>query len=151
MAITQAICNSFRLERLQAIHDFTSDTLKLALFSSSASLDATTTAYSTTNEVSGSGYSAGGATVALASGFPKLNPSAQSGYDAESVVLVDFDNLTFSSVTISPRGGLIYNSSKSNRAIMVLDFGQTLSLLNEDLVISWPEPDVLNAIMRNIS
>ena len=148
MAINQAICSSFKLERYQGIHDFTSDTLKAALYSEDATLGASTTAYSTTNEVSGTNYTAGGESLAFATGFPKLNPSAQGGIAAETMVLVDFDDLTFTNVTISPRGLLIYNSSKSNRAVMTLDFGVVLSLSGQDLVINWPTPDALTAILR---
>ena len=118
MAITQALCNSFKQELLQGLHDLDGHTLKMALFTSSATLGATTTAYSTTNESSGTGYTAGGATLANVA-------VSLSGTTA----FVDFDNVSFTSATISDAAGaLIYNSSASNRAIAVIDFGATKSV-----------------------
>lgn len=114
MAITQAPCNSFKLELVQGIHDFDNDVIKIALYTSSATLDEDTTAYSATNETSGTGYSAGGETMTVTSGYPQL----VSG-NAE----VRFDTVTWASADFTCRGALIYNSSKANRAIHVIDFG----------------------------
>lgn len=114
MAITQEPCNSFKLELVQGIHDFSSDTIKIALYTSSATLNKDTTAYSATNEASGTGYSAGGATMTLTSTYPKIVSDA---------VEVRFDTVTWSSADFTCRGALIYNSSKANRAIHVIDFG----------------------------
>lgn len=114
MAITQEPCNSFKLELLQAIHDFDNDTIKMALFTASATLDKDTTAYSTTNEISGTGYTAGGAVMTVASSYPQL-----VGDNAE----VRFDTVTWASADFTCRGALIYNASKANRAIHVVDFG----------------------------
>ena len=113
MAITQAVCNSFKQELLQGLHDLDGHTLKLALYTSSATLGPTTTAFSTTNESSGTNYTSGGATIANVA-------VAVSG----TVAYVDFDDVSFSSATISDAAGaLIYNSSASDRAIAVIDFG----------------------------
>lgn len=137
MAITQAMCNSFKTELLGGTHDLDTDTIKIALFTSSATLDASTTAYSTTNEVSGTGYTAGGNTLAGAA-------ISLSG----STAIVDFSDTTWSSATITARGALIYNSSKADRAIAVLDFGSDKSSTNGDFTVVFPAADASNAIIR---
>jgi len=126
MAITSAICNSYKQEVLEGVHAST-DTYKVALYTSSATLDATTTAYSATNEASGTGYTAGGATLAnFASGL--------SG----STAYVTFDDVVFSSSTITARGCLIYNSSKSNKAVAVFDFGSEVSSVSGTFTLDLP-------------
>ena len=138
MAITQALCNSFKQELLQGLHDLDGHTLKMALFTSSATLGATTTAYSTTNESSGTGYTAGGATLANV-------VVSLSGTTA----FVDFDNVSFTSATISDAAGaLIYNSSASNRAIAVIDFGATKSVSSGTLTITLPTASATTALIR---
>jgi hypothetical protein len=142
MAITQAICNSFKTELLTATHNFTAstgDTFKLALYTSSASLDKTTTAYSATNEVGNSGtYAAGGG--ALTSVTPVLS---------SDTAVCDFSpDLSFTSATITARGALIYNSSKSNKAVAVLDFGSDKTSTNGTFTVIFPTPDAANAIIR---
>lgn len=151
MAIQHGICYSFKKELFEADHDLTVDVLKLALYQNSADLTlAGITAYTTTGEVSGSGYTAGGSTLTVATGFPKLNPTAQGGIALNQAVLIDFDDLTFSSVSISARAGLIYNSSKSNKAFAIVDFGQIYTVSGGDLTITWPTPDALSAIIRTV-
>jgi len=138
MAITQAMCNSFKTELLGGTHDLDTDTIKIALYTSSATLGASTTAYSTTNEVTGStGYTAGGNTLSGAS-------ITLSG----STAIVDFTDTTWSSATITARGALIYNSSKSDKAIAVLDFGSDKSSTNGDFTVVFPTADASNAIIR---
>ena len=125
MAITQAICNSFKEELLEGTHDLDGHTLKLALYTSSATLGATTTAYSTTNESSGTNYTAGGATLSSVA------------------------DVSFSSATISDAAGaLIYNSSASNKAIAVIDFGAKKSVTSGTLTISLPAAAASTAIIR---
>lgn len=137
MAITQAMCNSFKTELLGGTHDLDTDTIKIALFTSSATLGASTTAYSTTNEVVGAGYTAGGNTLAGAT-------ISLSG----STAIVDFSDTTWSSATITARGALIYNSSKADRAIAVLDFSTDKSSTNGDFTVVFPAADASNAIIR---
>lgn len=137
MAITQAMCNSFKTELLGGTHDLDTDTIKIALFTSSATLGASTTAYSTTNEVVGSGYTAGGNTLSGAT-------ISLSG----STAIVDFSDTTWSSATITARGALIYNSSKADRAIAVLDFSTDKSSTNGDFTVVFPAADASNAIIR---
>lgn len=125
-------CASFALELYEAIHDFTADTFKIALYTSSASLDYDTTAYSATNEVaSGNGYTTGGATASVSSGYP------QTITTVGRVAAVRFDDVswTFTGAT-SFRYGLLYNSSKSNRAICILDLGSLSA--NGSFTISFP-------------
>ena len=141
MAITQTICTSFKVALLNGEMDFsadTSQTFKLALFTSSATLDATTTAYSTTNEVSGTGYTAGGNTLTIAA-----NP-ASSGTTA----FLDFADTTFASSSITARGALIYKSGGGDPAIAVMDFGEDKQTSSADFVIQFPTADKTNAIIR---
>ena len=140
MAITQAMCTSFKKELLEGVHNFLlsgGDTFKVALFTSSASLGAATTAYSTSNEVSGSGYSAGGNTLT------RINP-ATSGTTA----FTDFANTTWSSATITARGAVIYNSTDSDKAVAVLDFGSDKASSTGDFTIQFPTADASSAIIR---
>jgi hypothetical protein len=139
MAITQSICTSFKQEILEAVHDFTSDTFKIALYTSSATLDSSTTAYSATNEASGTGYSAGGATLTVTGGA--VSTSGATAY-------VDFSDASWGSSTITARGALIYNSSKANRAVAVLDFGSDKSSSGTTFTITFPTADASNAIVR---
>lgn len=140
MAITTAMTTSFKKEVLEALHDFNvsgGSTFKLALYTSSADLGAATTAYSATNEVSGTGYTAGGVTLT------NIDP-AISGTTA----FADFADATFTDATITAAGALIYNSSQSNRAVAVLSFGGDKTSTNGDFVIQFPVADASNAIIR---
>ena len=140
MAITQAMCTSFKKELLEGTHNFLNSggsTFKLALFTSSASLDAATTAYSTSNEVSGTGYSAGG--LALT----RVDPSTSG-----TTALTDFADLTFSTATITANGAVIYNSSASDKAVIVLAFGGDKTSTAGDFTIQFPTADASNAIIR---
>tara|TARA_R110000822_G_scaffold13277_2_gene47199 strand:+ start:1722 stop:2141 length:420 start_codon:yes stop_codon:yes gene_type:complete len=137
MAITQAMCTSFKTELLGGVHDIDTDTIKIALFTSSATLGAATTAYSTTNEVVGTGYTAGGNTLTGA--------TISAG---GTTAIVDFDNTTWASSTITARGAMIYNSSKANRAIAILDFGSDKTSTDGDFTIQFPVADASNAILR---
>lgn len=135
--ITQAVCNSFKEELLLGVHDFDLDTFKMALFGSAATLTAATTTYSTSNEVSGSGYTAGG--VALTGATTALT---------DSIAYADFNDAEWATVTIEPRGALIYNSSKANRAVVVLDFGETLNIVAQPFQVVLPTADQYTAIIR---
>lgn len=149
MAITQAMCTSFKQQLLAGSHNFSTsggDTFKIALYTSSASLDAATTDYTTSNEVSDSGtnYTAGGNALTIASGIP-----ATSGTTA----YVDFDDEVFSSVTLTARGALIYNTTTGSGtgttdSVAVLDFGSDKSATSGDFTIVFPTADASNAIIR---
>ena len=137
MAITQAMCTSFKSEILSGTHVIGTDVLKIALYTSAATLSAATTAYSTTDEVSGTGYTAGGATLSGAA-------VSVSGTTA----IVDFSDVVWTTATITARGALIYNSSKANKAIAVLDFGADKISSAGDFTIQFPVADASNAIVR---
>ena len=140
MAISTAMCTSFKQELLVGTHNFTAtsgNSFKLALYTSSASLGASTTAYSTSNEVSGTGYTAAGA--ALTSVTPTT-----SGTTA----FCDFSDLTFSSSTITANGALIYNDTQSDTAVCTLAFCCVKSSTAGDFTITFPTADASNAIIR---
>ena len=154
MAITTAMATSFKSELLQGIHNFhngagggtttttgTGNTFKIALFTSSATMSASTTAYATTNEVSGTGYTAGGNTLT------NVDPTTSG-----TTALTDFADTTWSSSSITARGALIYNSSttagSANRAVAILDFGADKTSTSGDFTIQFPAADASNAIIR---
>jgi hypothetical protein len=126
MAITTAICNSYKQELLEGVHTST-DTYKIALYTDSATLGASTTAYSATNEVSGTGYDAGGKTL---TGYV----SGLSG----STAYITFDDPSWANSTITARGCLIYNSSKSNKAVACFDFGSNVVSVSGTFTIDLP-------------
>lgn len=151
MAITQAMCTSFKSEILQALHQFTaptlvsrtsltaptSDTFKIALYTSSATLSSATTVYSATNEVVGTGYTATGNTLAGTA----LATSGTTAY-------LDFTDTTWTTATITANGALIYNSTQSGKAVAVLAFGGDKTSTAGDFTIQFPTPDATNAIIR---
>tara|TARA_R100000081_G_scaffold61941_1_gene31237 strand:+ start:81 stop:497 length:417 start_codon:yes stop_codon:yes gene_type:complete len=136
MAITQAMCTSFKSEILQEGHQMATDTIKLALFTSSASLGEGTTAYSTSNEVSGTGYTAGGVTL-----------TSTTVSTTGTTAFFDADDPEFTSASFTARGALIYNSSNSNKAIAVLDFGGDFTVSSGTFKIVFPAAGT-NAIIR---
>lgn len=126
MPITNAICNSYKQEVLEGVHS-NADTYKLALYTSAATLGASTTAYSATNEASGTGYTAGGAVLTgLSTGL--------SG----STAYLTFSDPSWASSTITARGCLVYNSSKSNKAVAVFDFGADVISTNGTFTVDLP-------------
>lgn len=145
MAVTQAMCTSFKGQLLEAVHDFRvtgGDTFKIALYSSAATMDATTTAYSATNEVANSGtYAAGGGTLT------NVNPTTSG-----TTAFTDFADISFTSATINARGALIYNTTPThtytNAAVAVLDFGADKISTAGTFTIQFPTPDATNAIIR---
>ena len=141
MAITQAVCNTFKSELLGAVHDFDSGSgqaFKLALYTSAANLSAATTVYTASGEVSASGqYTAGGGIL----------QSQQVSLDG-SVGIVDFADLSFTGVTLTARGALIYNTSASNKAVCVLDFGADKTATSGTFTIVFPAFTSAAAILR---
>ncbi len=135
------MCTSFKKEILEAVHNFKNsgvDTFKIALYTNSASFDASTTAYTATNEVSGTGYSAGGNTLT------RVDPTTSG-----TTAFTDFADTTWSSSTITARGALIYNDSAAgNPAVVVLDFGSDKTSTNGDFTVVFPTADASNAIIR---
>jgi hypothetical protein len=141
MAITQAMCTSFKQELMTGTHNFTTstgNTFKLALYTSSATLGAATTAYSATNEVSGTNYSAGGAALT------NVTPTTSG-----TTALTDFADLTFSNATITANGAVIYNDTAAgDPAVVVLAFGADKTSTAGDFTIQFPTADASNAIIR---
>ena len=143
MAITSAICTSFKQELLVGTHNFTAttgNTFKIALFTSSASLGASTTAYSTSNEItnsSGTAYTAGGASLT------SVTPTT-SGTTARC----DFSDVSFSSASFTANGALIYNSSQSDKAVCAIAFGGDKTVSSGTFTIQFPAADATNAIIR---
>ena len=126
------MCNAFKDELSKGGHNLDADKLKIALFSSSATLSPTsTTAYSTTNEITGTGYTAGGKTLVLASGYPTQDATTGSK-------LYRYDSAVWTSASFTARGALIYNASKSNKAIAILDFGADRTVVLNTFTISFP-------------
>ena len=143
MSITTAMCTSFKSELLGGTHDLDTNTLKLALIKASPSgtYGVATTNYSdvtgNSDEASGTGYTTGGATLS----------GATIGTDG-TTAHVDFTDVTFSNASVAADGGIIYNSSQSNKAIAVFDFGSTQTSTSGDFVITFPTADASNAIVR---
>ena len=143
MAITSAVCNSFKTEVLQGIHNFTAssgNTFNLALYTSSATLNKSTTAYSSSNEISntsGSAYTAGG--KALTSVTPPLSTDT---------ACCDFADISFTSASFTANGCLIYNDTNSDRAVCAIAFGGDKTVSSGTFTIQFPTADASNAIIR---
>ena len=143
MAITSAICTSFKQEILVGTHNFTAttgNTFKIALYTSSATLGAGTTAYSTSNEItnsSGTAYTAGGATLT------SVTPTTDS-----TTAVCDFADVSFSSASFTANGALIYNDTQSDKAVAVIAFGGDKTVTSGTFTIQFPTADATNAIIR---
>ena len=140
MAIAQAVANTFKKEILEGIHDLESgaDVFKLALYTSAANLSAATTSFTTGSEVANTGqYSSGGGVLT----------GQQTSLDT-GVAIVDFAELSFTGVTLTARGALIYNTSESNKAVAVLDFGGDKTATAGTFTVQFPTYNSTNAILR---
>jgi hypothetical protein len=149
MAITQAMVTSFKVEILDGIHNFgtgvirastAADVFKIALYTSSATLDASTTAYTTSNEVSSSGtnYVAGGKTLTI----------SQAPTFTSTTAWLDFDDITWDSATLTSNGALIYNATQGNKAVAVLAFGGDKTSTAGNFTIQFPAATSTTAILR---
>ena len=143
MAITSAICTSFKQEILVGTHNFTAttgDTFKIALYTSSATLGASTTAYSTSNEItnsSGTAYTAGGATLT------SVTPTTSG-----TTAFCDFADVSYTSASFTANGALIYNDDQSDKAVAVIAFGGDKTVSSGTFTIQFPTADATNAIIR---
>ena len=143
MAITSAICTSFKQEILVGTHNFTAtsgDTFKIALYTSSATLGAGTTAYSTSNEItnsSGTAYTAGGATLT------SVTPTTSG-----TTAICDFSDVSYTSASFTANGALIYNDDQSDKAVAVIAFGGDKTVTSGTFTIQFPTADASNAIIR---
>lgn len=138
MAIVQTQTTSFKAELFTGTHVFGTDTFKLALYASTADLGAATTNYTTSSEVPASGtYSAGGGTL-----------SGVAVSSSGTTAWVTFDNISFTSATITARGALIYNFSKGNKSVAVLDFGSDKVVSGGTFIVQMPVANATNALIR---
>lgn len=146
MAITQAMATSFKVEILDGVHAFgttvargstTPDTFKIALYTSSATLSAATTVYTTSGEVTGTKYTAGGNTLT------NVAPTSTG-----TTAFTDFNDTTWSNATITARGAMIYNSTQGNKCVAVFDFGSDKTSTDGDFTVIFPTADASNAVIR---
>jgi hypothetical protein len=133
----QTLTTSFKLQLPQAVHNLLTDTIKLALYTGMATLNGDTTEYSTTNEITGTGYTAGGIILT----------GATISADINGVVYISFDNATWNPAAFTTRGGLIYNASKANKSVAVIDFGSDKTCTNT-FVVQMPPNTASAALLR---
>ena len=149
MALVQTLATSFKVEILDGIHNFgtgvirastAADTFKIALYTATAALNATTTVYDTTDEVTGAGYTAGGNTLVIS--------QVPTSTNTETVAWLNFQNSSWPSATFSANGALIYNSTQGNKAVAVLNFGSTKTTTNQTFTVTFPASTSSAAIIR---
>jgi hypothetical protein len=146
MTIAQTATTSFKVELLQAIHNFgptTPNTFKVALYTAAANLGTSTTVYTTSNEVTGAGYTAGGNTLVIS-----ISPTFGNNSSGIPTAYISFNNSTWTNATFTCRGALIYNSTQGNKSVAVLDFGSDKTVTNDTFQIIFPTPDANSAIVR---
>ena len=146
MTIAQTSTTSFKVELLQAVHNFgptTPNTYKIALYTAAASIDATTTVYTTSNEVVGTGYVAGGNTLVIST-----SPTSGNNTQGIPTAFASFANSSWANSSITARGALIYNSTQGNKSVAVLDFGADKTTVNTTFLITFPTASSTAAIIR---
>ena len=146
MSILQTATTSFKIELLQAVHNFgptSANTFKVALYTAAADINATTTVYSTTNEVVGTGYTAGGNTLVIST-----SPTAANNTANVPTAYISFNNTSWTNATFTARAALIYNVTQGNKSVAVLDFGSDKTVNNDTFQIIFPTPDANSAIVR---
>lgn len=146
MTIAQTVTTSFKVELLQAVHNFgptSANTFKIALYTAAASLDSTTTVYTTSNEVTGAGYTAGGNTLVIGT-------SPTSGVNSYNIptAYVSFNNTSWTGASFTTRAALIYNATQGNKSVAVLDFGSDKIPNGSTFTIQFPTADANSAIVR---
>ena len=147
MTIAQTSTTSFKVELLQAVHNFgptTPDTFKIALYTAAADIGPTTTVYTTDAEVVGTGYTAGGNTLVIST-----DPTSGNNTASIPTAFVGFSNTSWASSSFTARGALIYNSTQGNKSVAVLDFGADKTTANATFLITFPTADASSAIVRN--
>jgi hypothetical protein len=146
MTIAQTATTSFKVELLQAVHNFgptSPNTFKIALYTAAANIGPTTTVYTTSNEITGTGYTAGGNTLVIS-----VSPTSGNNTGGVPTAFVSFNNSTWTNATFTCRGALIYNSTQGNKSVAVLDFGSDKTVTNDTFQIIFPTPDANSAIVR---
>lgn len=146
MSVQQTATTSFKVELLQAVHNFgptSPNTFKVALYTAAANIGPSTTEYTTTNEVVGTGYTAGGNTLVIST-------SPTSGLNSVNVptAYISFNNTSWTNATFTARGALVYNVTQGNKSVAVLDFGSDKTVSNDTFQIIFPTPDANSAIVR---
>jgi hypothetical protein len=149
LAIGQTLATSFKVEILDGIHNFgvgvirattAADTFKIALYTTLATLNSTTTVYTTQDEVTGTGYTAGGNTLVIS--------QAPTSTNTETVAWLNFENSSWANATFSADGALIYNSTQGNKAVAILNFGSTKTTANQTFTVTFPASTSSAAIIR---
>jgi hypothetical protein len=146
MTIAQTATTSFKVELLQAVHNFgptSPNTFKVALYTAAANIGPTTTIYTTSNEVTGTGYTAGGNTLVIST-----SPTSGNNTSGIPTAFVSFNNSSWTNATFTARGALIYNSTQGNKSVAVLDFGADKTVTNDTFQIIFPTADANSAIVR---
>jgi len=147
MSILQTATTSFKVQLLQAVHNFgptTPNTFKVALYTAAANINATTTAYTTSDEITGTGYTAGGNTLVIST-----SPTSANNSSGIATAYISFNNTSWTNATFTCRGALIYNSTVSgNPSVAILDFGSDKTVNNDTFQIIFPTPDANSAIVR---
>jgi hypothetical protein len=149
VALSQTLATSFKVEILDGVHNFgtgvirattAADTFKIALYTATATLNATTTVYTTQDEVTGTGYTAGGNTLVIS--------QVPTSTNTETVAWLNFENSSWANATFSADGALIYNSTQGNKAVAILNFGSTKTTTNQTFTVTFPASTSSAAIIR---
>lgn len=143
MTIAQTATTSFKVELLQAVHNFNTDTFYIALYTGAAGIDATTTAYTTTGETSGTGYTAGGEVATVS-----VTPTSGNNTAQVPTAYISFANTSWTNASFTARGALIYNSTQGNKSVAVLDFGADKTVAGQTFTVQFPTADANSAIVR---
>jgi len=146
MAIQQTVTTSFKVEILQAVHNFgptSPNTFKIALYTGASSVGPDTTEYTTTDEVSGTGYTAGGVTLTISQ-----SPTASDNQQQIPTAYISFNNAVWTGATFTARGALIYNSTQGNKSVAVLNFGSDKTVANQTFTVVFPVATANDAIVR---
>lgn len=146
MTIAQTATTSFKVELLQAVHNFgptSPNTFKVALYTAAANVGPTTTVYTTSGEVVGTGYTAGGNTLVIST-----SPTSGDNQSSVPTAFISFSNTSWPNSTFTARGALIYNATQGNKSVAVLDFGADKTVTNDTFQIIFPTPDASSAIVR---
>jgi hypothetical protein len=146
MAVQQTTTTSFRVQLLQAVHNFgptSPNTFKIALYTAAANIGPATTVYTTVGEVVGTGYTAGGKTLVIST-----SPTSGDNSSGVPTAYISFNNISWTSASFTCRGALIYNSTQGNKSVAVLDFGSDKTVTNDTFQIIFPTSDSNSAIVR---
>jgi len=146
MAIAQTATTSFKVELLQAVHNFgptSPNTFKIALYTAAANIGPSTTEYTAGNEIVGTGYTAGGNTLVIST-----SPTSDANTTGATTAYISFANTSWTNATFTCRGALIYNATQSNKSVAVLDFGSDKTVSNDTFQIIFPTANATSAIVR---